>query len=287
MIEYGFFDRCNWVLNRYLETDKFPAGELSIKLNGCVANKQQWATGIQIKAIIKSSDDILALVMLTDALRRRYDLPIKLSMPYIPYARQDRVCNEGEALSIKVFADLINSQNYTEVEVVDPHSDVAPALLNRCKVIPVEDLIKKHMGEFIDKFDDEFSPPSDLFFICPDGGAIKKLATINQFYPVVKTIQGNKVRNTKSGKILETTLSRADFQDRPSLIIDDICDGGRTFIELAKLIKQRNGGKIYLWVTHGIFSKGLGVFHGLIDHIYTTDSYCELESNDKLTVFKL
>ena len=41
------------------------------------------------------------------------------------------------------------------------------------------------------------------------------------------------------------------------MIVDDTCDGGRTFIELAKVLRARNAGKIELYVTHGIFSKGL------------------------------
>ena len=55
-------------------------------------------------------------------------------------------------------------------------------------------------------------------------------------------------------------------------IVDDICDGGRTFIEIAKYLKEADSidsSRIHLMVTHGFFTKGLGVFDGLIDHIYT------------------
>jgi ribose-phosphate pyrophosphokinase len=57
------------------------------------------------------------------------------------------------------------------------------------------------------------------------------------------------------------------------VITDDICDGGMTFIHVAQRLKALSAERVVLFVTHGIFSKGLGVFDGLIDHFYTTDSF--------------
>ena len=55
-------------------------------------------------AKIRNSEDLMKLLLVTDAHKREYGHNFKLLMPYIPYARQDRVANEGEALSIKVFS---------------------------------------------------------------------------------------------------------------------------------------------------------------------------------------
>lgn len=70
------------------------------------------------------------------------------------------------------------------------------------------------------------------------------------------------------------------------MVLDDICDGGRTFIELAKLLPKPCSKE--LLVTHGIFSKGVDIVTDLYDHVYTTDSFRQdLVSNDKLTVITL
>ena len=67
-----------------------------------------------------------------------------------------------------------------------------------------------------------------------------------------------------------------DVTGKSVLIADDICDGGRTFIELAKVLKERGAAHIHLHVTHGIFSKGKAVFEGLIDTVTSTYDYEEM-----------
>ncbi len=88
----------------------------------------------KIDARIKNSDDVMRLLLVTDALRANGCKKISLNLPYVPYARQDRRCNPGEAHSLKVFASLINAQHYRSVTVFDPHSDVVEALINNVVV---------------------------------------------------------------------------------------------------------------------------------------------------------
>jgi len=62
--------------------------------------------------------------------------------------------------------------------------------------------------------------------------------------------------------------------------VDDICDGGGTFIGLAKALKQKNAGNLYLAVSHGIFSKGFNELNKHFTKIFTTDSFKTInESN--------
>lgn len=66
--------------------------------------------------------------------------------------------------------------------------------------------------------------------------------------------------------------------EKDFIIIDDICDGGATFINIASKIKEYYKGfkyepKIYLIVTHGIFSKGFKELSEYFDGIYCTNSY--------------
>jgi len=103
-----------------------------------------------------------------------------------------------------------------------------------------------------------------------------------------------KVRDIKTGKILRTEIPTLDqHADLKYVIIDDICDGGRTFIELAKAIKgSRPSAKVYLVVTHGIFSAGFKELSQYFEGIYTTNSYREVadneyEENTKTTTFNV
>ena len=94
-------------------------------------------------------------------------------------------------------------------------------------------------------------------------------------FSIDKIITANKVRDMKTGNILRTEIPVLDQHDNIQyVIIDDICDGGRTFVELAKAIKEgRPTAKIYLVVTHGIFSAGYSQLGEYFERIYTTNSY--------------
>ena len=200
-------------------------------------------------------------------------------IPYFPYARQDRVCVEGEALGAAVMASFINNLDFAKVTIWDAHSDVSPALLNRVENVPQIKLLER-----CDELSQRLST-GELTLISPDAGASKKTIKIAEtFNGEPEVIQAQKMRNLKTGEIIKTEIL-GDVKDKKVLIADDICDGGRTFIELAKVLKNKGALEVSLFITHGIFSKGLEVFEGLIDAIYTTDSFRtteEFSTNNKI-----
>ncbi len=117
---------------------------------------------------------------------------------------------------------------------------------------------------------------NDTVVVAPDAGAAKKAFKVAQGLGL-PMIQATKHRDLKIGDITDTTVAYYDHCEPGTnyLIVDDICDGGRTFIELAKYIKQaKHLGKIYLYVTHGIFSKGMRpLLDSGIDHIFTANPW--------------
>lgn len=264
----------------------FPGGEVGIQLD--TSNIQyDYARAKEqvIVARIQDSNDILRLLNVTDALRRLNTLPINLFMPYVPYSRQDRACNEGEAFSLGVFANLINSQKYNSVTICDPHSDVSPALFHNVRVISNMEIIANWKKLCL-----EITKP-DVTFISPDAGANKKTSVLAKEAGHKEFIRADKLRDLSTGQIKETIVYADDLTDKTIVIADDICDGGRTFIELAAVLKKKNAAKVILYVTHGIFSKGVKpLFEGGIDEIYTTNSYSDrhpAEIDGKLKIFNV
>lgn len=217
------------------EIFNFPSGcEPHIKFGLIVADRVYLTTQIQ------SMNDLMILFLATDAIRRMGIKLIDVTIPYLPFARQDRVMVLGEPLSIKVIADLINSQNYNSVTVYDPHSDVAPALLNNC--------VAKTNYKFVDYF---LRGKKDYYMISPDAGAYKKLFNLCKAIGFDGEIAVcNKVRNVATGEIISTTISVDDFKGKDCVIVDDICSRGGTFIGIANELQKRNCGKIYLIVSH-------------------------------------
>lgn len=254
------------------EAFTFPGGEFNIKLTSILDS----STDVMITQRVHDSNDIMEILMAVDALRRTENVDnIELFIPYLPYARQDRVCNEGEAFSLKVFAQLINSCGFSRVHVFDAHSDVGPALIDNC-VNHSNHLFIYHCVEHLLSQSKDEQP--HLAIVAPDAGAVKKIYKVVQMlatiFPEVEfeLITCDKVRNLATGEILRTEVY-AQHVYRNCLIIDDICDGGRTVIEVAKVLMDKGADNISIAVSHGIFSKGFDVFNEVITSIYTTNSF--------------
>ena len=256
---------------------KFPSGELQVKLDlDSFTSDPEFATteDLWIHGSILSSDHLMELCQLVAAIRYEfYDFKLFLEMPYCAYSRQDRICNPGESFSLKVFTDIINSLGFSQINCFDNHSDVSTALLTNGYSIPVT-----YLAANIPKIYD--------YLISPDAGANKKTQSCSKSWSI-PMLRADKLRDTSTGSILETIIyaTPAQLDNSTVLILDDICDGGRTFIELAKAIHSISPTcTIHLYITHGFFSKGpQPLLDSGISHIFTTDSVCTI-SHSNLTV---
>jgi ribose-phosphate pyrophosphokinase len=127
---------------------------------------------------------------------------------------------------------------------------------------------------------------SDALLISPDGGALKKIYKVSEALNGMEVVECSKSRDVKTGRLSGFKVYADDLQGRSCILVDDICDGGGTFIGLAKELKAKNAGALYLAVSHGVFSKGTDLLTEVFDHIFTTDSVQELQS-DKVTTLAL
>lgn len=220
---------------------------------------------ITITHRLTSFNDLGLLCVATDALKRMGVKIINLVIPYFSGARQDRVMVPGEPLTVKVYADIINALQLNKVTIFDPHSEVTPALLNNCEVVSnhafIAEVVKRIGGE--------------IMLISPDGGALKKIYKVSEFLGGMPVTECSKSRDVKTGKLSGFKVYEDDLKGASCLIVDDICDGGGTFIGLAEALKAKNAGSLYLAVSHGIFSKGFDVFEDYFTTIFTTNSFSD------------
>lgn len=263
-----------------IDVMKFPGGEVGVNVNQPGNTPLREFNG-SITAHIRNSDDLMALILATDALKRAYPgATWTLVLPYIPYARQDRVCNAGEALSVRVFADLINAQGYASVVIFDAHSPVSVACLDRAYNIEQFDIFApRHPSLW-----------NNVTIVAPDQGATKKCEAFAKRVNAKAVVTCHKTRELSTGKITGMSfVGSPDLDHERLVVLDDICDGGRTFIELANLIKEScvsQPSRLELMVTHGIFSRGVDIVAAHYDMIYTTDSYYN-QDHPKVKVIKL
>lgn len=245
--------------------NKFPAGELRINVGDCSR-----CTCVQIEVKFQTNEDLVALMTVSNAVWQTILLgcKVELILAYVPYDRQDRVCNPGEAFSLVELCSLINNMEFDSVRIADPHSEASTGMLDSVQVTTQADIWVPVLQNL--KLEQDF-------VICsPDKGARLKSEGIAEALNV-RYIQADKTRKLSTGKIIEFNVKAEEVQGTV-VIVDDICDGGGTFIGLAQELKKLGADKVILMCTHGVFSKGLTGLFTYIDEIHTTDSLTYADS---------
>lgn len=247
-------------------TSTFKGGEENPKLTDYQVVAIECAVTVGIKAHLDDANALMAFMLLVDAIRRlNPNIKIKAFIPYLPYARQDRDCNPGEALSLAVVAKMINGLNLASVTLLDPHSDVSKALINNSMVEKLERYIK-HPEAFPDM---DFS---EVYLVAPDAGAQKKVKALTLALNAAGYFTATKERDLETMEITGTAFD-GNVTGKKLLVVDDICDGGRTFIALAKALRCHDPLELHMWVTHGIFSYGTEIVTEHFDSVVTTNSF--------------
>jgi ribose-phosphate pyrophosphokinase len=249
------------------ERIRYPDGQISAKY---VEKSGNW----ELKERINSYEDLIFIKACSDAMRAKYDnIPfhMKLFIPCLFGQRSDRRFSEGQSFDLKIITDIINSCNFRKVEIFDPHSDISLALINNSVKITPDDQLKETLYNIERTYD--HTNEHYLTLVSPDAGAYKKVFNFGQEInlPVVAAVK----HRDKDGKV--DLKFMGDVEDRDCLIIDDLCDGGYTFNVLGKALRDQGAKRVFLYVSHGYFSKGFDELKKNIDHIFCTNSVKDIE----------
>ncbi len=209
----------------------------------------------------ESEGELIHLAQLKDLLDSN-EVMATLHMPYLPYARQDKVVENDKTFALHTFAKLINTMHFDQVEAYDPHSEVARDVIRHFKPwLPIHEIQAA--------FDELYTIGSEKPLVCyPDGGAVRKYGPMM----ALSFVYGVKERNQETGVIGDYRLEVGShpIEGRDILIVDDICDRGGTFTRLAKLLKDGGAKDIHLYVSHGLFTAGTQILRDAgINRIFT------------------
>jgi ribose-phosphate pyrophosphokinase len=295
----------NDILSFKYEISRFPDGQQSLRLieggYNTFHSLKENPHGVMIKSRLNDFRDLEIIICATQALKEVGVKNISLYIPYCIGARSDRKFMEGGMNYVKhVIAPIINSQGYSKVTILDPHSDVLEACINNFEKVDNSNLVSFALQDyFLSKGFKTWSASNfgGMRFISPDAGALKKVFHVADALKYRnEVIIASKHRNLETGKIDYTNVPMSVHDaDKDMFIIDDICDGGRTFIEIAKAVnevrklsssvKPEHYGKNYLIVTHGIFSVGFDFLVQYFDGIYCTNSVKDVQDGTIVDTF--
>ena len=258
-----------WVNGKEIAQEHFSAGELKIKL--WPSNKSR----IDLVWHYENDAELFTVACIREYYATQDCI---LYLPYLPSARMDRVKNPEDVFTLRTFARIINSMNFERVYVWDAHSNVGPALIDRCVDVPAQNYIE----EAIKKLS---YAKGNLCLFFPDEGAQKRYGTMFPDYPQAF---GIKKRNWETQRIEGYMIvGEENIKDKYVLIIDDICSYGNTFVKAAKAIEAAGAIDISLYITHceDVISKGDIFKKDIFENVFTTNSLVRSEeTNSKLTI---
>lgn len=227
--------------------------------------------GDEVKLICSITDSVklVQLLQTANALDNLFARKKILVIPYLMAARYDRLMVAGDSIDLKVVADLINSCGFEKVFLFDVHSDVSSLLINHAVNISNRQVVT------------EYQMP-DALLICPDAGAAKKVHKYFEWNKNLKDITYcSKNRDLATGALSLEVLEPGQCTARNCVIIDDICDGGATFLAIAEKIRPAH---LTLVVTHGVFSKGFEALEARFDEIIVSNSYYKKYDSSRVRV---
>lgn len=247
------------VNNSSFESFSYPGGEIQVRLLPKTIESLKGSDRVTVYHKIRSSNDIMILLLLQDAIDSVVpDMPPQRKrtiIPYLPYSRADRRFVPGDCLGKSVLINTITSVwNHSKIYTFDCHSSKFDD--NYIDVSPV------NVIDFI------LSEDPDANVIFPDEGAKNRYSGMIDGNHEIYFCQ--KKRDPVTGNFLGFEVPVIKDTAKNSYIIDDICDGGGTFLGIAKKLQIPN---LRLYVSHGIFSKGFDDLFVYFDKIYTTDSF--------------
>ena len=259
-----------------LEFEVFPNGETRVVETQILGHLQP-----ENKVAFKyeNDSDLIKLMFVKKYLDEQQAVTA-LSIQYMPYSRMDR--REGNtAFTLKYVAEFINALQFASVEIIEPHSDVTPALIDRgYATYPTLKLLEEVVRQV------GFDREQDYLFF-PDAGAQKRYSKLTGY----KQLVGHKNRDFTTGQITKlSVVGEMEQKGCKVIILDDLCSYGGTFKLSAQALKEIGAAQIYLLVAHcedSVHKGDLLKSDQYIETIFTTSSILTHTESPKIKVLPL
>lgn len=232
---------------------RFPDGEVQITL-GEFTRKDT----IKVMCRITNAEELFLVKQVFDILDRN-DMVYDVFISYLMGMRRDRVMDFNRPFTLKIVADILKSSKAREFEILEPHSG---------RTYHEFGTYEKSLPEVLNRLD-------GYQIVIPDAGAKERYEDVFFYSYPADTIFCSKMRDIETGKILSIQVDNPEvISDRPMMLLDDLCDGGGTFLGIAEAIRAiKPDAKLNINIVHAVNGVGLQRLSGAFDHVYITNSY--------------
>ena len=192
-----------------------------------------------------ANDNLMELLIMSDALRRSSASRITAVIPYFGYARQDRRAKARTPISAKLVANMLVEAGIERVLTMDLHAAQIQGFFD----IPVDNLYASPI--FALDILHQFKETNDIMVVSPDVGGVARARELAKRIEAPLAIVDK--RREKAGEIAEMTVI-GNVSGKKCIIVDDICDTAGTLCKAAELLMENDASEVHSYITHGVLS---------------------------------
>jgi ribose-phosphate pyrophosphokinase len=223
------------------------------------------------------------LFFLADAAKRSGARTVTAVVPYLGYQRQDHVFRDGEAVSLEVIVNTMQSVSIDKVISIDLHTIKIPEVFS----IPMVHLSALEL--FAEEIKKQGWDGLDTVLVSPDMGGIRRIEMLSKLLRDMPYTTIEKNRDLATGNV-EMAEITGEVTHRV-VIVDDMISSGGTIVKAAEALQKRGAKEIYVFATHPVFSAEAPKLleHSVVDKVYVTDSVLVPKEKDfpKLHILSL
>ncbi|TKX30986.1 ribose-phosphate pyrophosphokinase [Campylobacter estrildidarum] len=239
---------------------RFSDGEISVQIDESVRGKDVF---IIQSTCIPTNDNLMELLILTDALRRSSAKSITAIIPYFGYARQDRKANPRVPITAKLVANLIQAAGIDRVATIDLHAGQIQGFFD----IPVDNLY----GSIV--FNDYLKSKhfKNAVIASPDIGGIARARSVAKHLGLDIVIVDKRRERANESEVMNII---GDVKDKEIVLVDDIIDTAGTIVKAAEALKDKGAKSVMACCTHPVLSGPAyeRIAAGAIDELVVTDT---------------
>jgi ribose-phosphate pyrophosphokinase len=193
-----------------------------------------------------ANDNLMELLIMTDALRRSSASRITAVIPYFGYARQDRRTKARTPISAKLVANMMVEAGIERVLTLDLHAAQIQGFFD----IPVDNLYASPVFALDIQAQFEGSM-EDVMVVSPDVGGVARARELAKRINAPLSIVDK--RREKPGEIAEMTVI-GNVKGKKCIIVDDMCDTAGTLCKAAEILMEHGATEVHSYITHGVLS---------------------------------
>ncbi|RJR15080.1 ribose-phosphate pyrophosphokinase [Candidatus Microgenomates bacterium] len=244
-----------------IEIVTFADSEKRVRIEENVRDKMIFVTASLNNPV---DTNLVELCLIGDALKTNDAGRMVAVIPYYGYGRQDKAHREGEGISARVMAKLIESVHFNKVVTVDLHSEIVAGFFD----ISVVHLYGAAI--FVEPLQDL---NEDLVVVSPDAGAAKRAQKFADLLDV-PLVFIEKKRNLDKLHTIQNMRLVGEVAGKTAVLIDDVITSGSTLVKGAYMLKEQGAKKVVACVTHADFIEGTDniLKESPIDTVFVSDS---------------